>query len=135
MDFTINGSDSTIGWGDIQLNSVGGIHNWNFNTTDGDVSTFGANSITQHGDEILNVYVDLTNYDSASGDLVLIESPFDGGWTDDSIFNELVVTAGGTGTFEVKHLAPAFRLLLTNISVVPEPSAYALIGGAWHSVP
>jgi len=125
--FTVQGSNSTINWGNIQLLGAGAL-NWNFNADTSGVSIFNTNAFDFLDGDELNVTVDLSGYDVSNGTtLTLIDAAF--GTCDDTIFDSLVVS-NGSGTFSVIDDGSGKQLQLTGI-VVPEPSTYALIGGCF----
>ena len=127
--FEVNGSASSLDFGNLQFNGTNGIINWNFNTDAAGVSAFNSNSfdfIANDDGESLNVYVDLADYGSTNT-IVLMQSTFST-W-DASLFDNLEVT-GGTGDFVFTDVGFGTQLTLENI-VIPEPGTYALIGGCF----
>lgn len=74
-----------------------------------------------------NLVVDISNYDTSNGTTL---SLIDVQWaTFDSTIWESVQLTGGTGDFTYTADGSGTVLSLQNISVVPEPSTYALIAG------
>ncbi len=128
-NFTITGSDASLDFGNFTMNGTGNL-NFNFNADADGVSVLNSNSFDNIDGSALNesIYVDVANYDvNTNGTTItLIDTEFSS-WDQDDFANLQVLN--GTGNFVFTADGFGTVLTLENITVVPEPSSFALLGG------
>jgi len=110
-----------------------GTNNFNFTASADGVTQADFNAIIFDGNGTQNLLIDISSYDATTyGDsLTIIDSNW-GGTFSTSVFDSITII-GGTGDLTATAYNNDFGTTITleNITVVPEPSTYALIGGCF----
>lgn len=123
-NFSLTGSTASVSFNDWYMGN--GTTNINLTADASGISLLNS-SFWQDQGGTQNLVVDLTNYDIVNGTSMDI---IDVGFAsfDETIF-ESVTVLGGTADFAYTADGSGTLVSLNNISVVPEPSTYALIAG------
>ncbi len=126
---SVTGSSANI---DFETWNLGGTTNINLTADSAGISLLDVNVFNGNATE--NLTIDISGYNLANGnELTLIQTQFGAAWDETLFENGIILNSGAVADIDIQSVDVGGNfqttLKLTNITAVPEPSSFALIGG------